>query len=154
MMNELLHPDRVGNDNVQTDHIVVLIPTEVQYNELRSDLIKDGRRIRDVDYHRRLDMYVGNPLHSDDLDRVMVHKANAVYVISDQTIQSQKTEGTDFAVDDLRQLFTAVAIRRHLKVSQALGLCTKNVPVKVTPTIAKKLGSASAPSPSRSTGRR
>jgi len=134
MLNQLLHSDRVSKFGRETK-IVVLVPTVDALDDLRGYIAsgagsKEGGRLVTVGSgaaggkEKHLEFLVGSPLEHDDLRRCQVENSEAVYILSPEASENEEAM-------DLRQLFTAVAVRRYLKVSKAVGE-GRHVPVKVT----------------------
>mmetsp|Transcript_30166 Transcript_30166/g.42092 ORF Transcript_30166/g.42092 Transcript_30166/m.42092 type:complete len:294 (+) Transcript_30166:981-1862(+) len=126
MSNQLLHPDRfVGNMK-----LAVLVSTPEKLTELRSFIasIVDGTQGGSItsEMEKNIQLFVGNPLEEEDLSRLQVEKAAGVYILGPEAHVNVESR-------DLRQLFTAVAIRRYLKVKRA-DVGGRSVPIKVTVT--------------------
>eukprot|EP00466_Bigelowiella_natans_P020550 jgi/Bigna1/87810/estExt_fgenesh1_pg.C_240156 len=119
-MNQILHPERLEKLGSDTK-IVVLCVNEAQLLSFRAYFFADNDKDRDV--VKNLLLFVGNPLNSDDLQRIQIENAEAVFVVGPESSEFIEAR-------DLKLMYTAVAVRRYLKVSQAAG--TKyHVPINI-----------------------
>uniref|UniRef100_A0A7S3YRS4 Potassium channel domain-containing protein n=1 Tax=Lotharella globosa TaxID=91324 RepID=A0A7S3YRS4_9EUKA len=120
ILDQLLHPDRLLRVNSRGTRIVALLPTEKKFLELKSHFSNEVK-LKNAKY---LHFFVGNPLEPGNLDRVQIKNSSAVYILSPEAKHGAE-------INDLRQMFTAVAIRRHLKEIEATNRNSRKIPIKL-----------------------
>eukprot|EP00468_Gymnochlora_sp_CCMP2014_P015152 CAMPEP_0167768518 /NCGR_PEP_ID=MMETSP0110_2-20121227/16718_1 /TAXON_ID=629695 /ORGANISM="Gymnochlora sp., Strain CCMP2014" /LENGTH=1080 /DNA_ID=CAMNT_0007657213 /DNA_START=184 /DNA_END=3426 /DNA_ORIENTATION=- len=126
MLSQLLHPLRIAAEGGAKTKIIALVPTEKRFKMIRSYFSAETNAENKKGISSQLHLFVGNPVEGEDLARLQIRNAQAVFVLSPEN--TTKTEWYD-----LRQLYTAVAIRRYFRDirRQNRALKIPRVPIKI-----------------------
>ncbi|GAB5369442.1 hypothetical protein AAMO2058_001404900 [Amorphochlora amoebiformis] len=119
VLAQVLHPEKLEK-SPRDSRVVAIVPSESEFQSLKSYFSNATSKLSGTGVSKKLQIFVGNPLDEADMSRVLLEDAEAIYILSPEM------EGAEVEADDLRQLFTAVAVRRYLKVKKV------DVPIKVT----------------------